>query len=69
MISGQTGSVLFQRAGDCATHQLGWSLAIAGDDGVRDIVVGAPLSLNRAGVRTGLARVLSGTSGATLHTF
>lgn len=72
VISGQTGSVLFQRAGDSSTDQFGWSLAIAGDvdnDGVRDIVVGAPFGLNGAGVRTGLARVLSGTSGATLHTF
>ena len=72
VISGQTGSVLFQRAGDASTDQLGWSLAIAGDvdnDGVRDIIVGAPFGLNGAGIRTGLARVLSGANGATLHTF
>lgn len=71
-ISGQTGTVLFQRAGDSSTDQFGWSVAIAGDvdnDGVRDVIVGAPFALNASNVRTGMARVLSGASGSTLHTF
>lgn len=71
-ISGQTGAILFQRAGDNSTDQFGWSVALAGDvdnDGVRDVIVGAPFALNASNVRTGMARVLSGANGSTLRTF
>ncbi len=71
-ISELTGAVLFQRADDNSTDQFGWSVAIAGDvdnDGVRDVIIGAPFALNGSNVRTGMARVPSGASGSTLRTF
>jgi hypothetical protein len=72
VISGQTGGVLQQKPGDNSNDQFGWSVAITGDvdnDGVRDVIVGAPLAVNGGGVQTGMARVFSGATGANLHTF
>ncbi|MFM7297259.1 MAG: integrin alpha [Planctomycetota bacterium] len=70
-LSGRTGAVLYQRAGDSSLDRFGWSIAFAGDvdgDGVRDVIVGAPFAVNASNVATGMARVLSGASGAVLRT-
>jgi hypothetical protein len=72
VISGRTGGVLQQKAGDNSGDQFGQAVAIGGDvdnDGVRDVIVGAPLAINGGGLQTGMARVFSGATGANLHTF
>ncbi|MCY3000492.1 MAG: integrin alpha [Planctomycetota bacterium] len=72
VISGQTGAVLQQKVGDNSNDQFGSAVAITGDvdnDGVRDVIVGAPFAINGGGVQTGMARVFSGATGANLHSF
>lgn len=66
VLSGATGAVPFTFAGTVAGGYLGWSVAGAGDvngDGLPDVIVGAP------GGPGGTARVISGASGAILHSF
>ena len=65
--SGMSASLLFRFEGDDAEDRLGSSLAGIGDvdgDGVPDFLVGA----SEWGVDQGYARVVSGSSGATVRT-
>ena len=70
VVSGSTGITLWSADGDSAADNFGWSVACAGDadgDGNADVVAGAPLDDNR-GSESGMARILSGATGATVHT-
>lgn len=71
LYSGKTGLPLMTFNGDGAGDSFGRSVGGAGDvnlDGVPDLVVGAHLDDNGAG-DTGSARLISGATLATLHTF
>lgn len=66
--SGRSGALLATIAGDASGDEFGVPLANAGDvdgDGCGDLVVGARLH-DGNGADSGLARVVSGRSGATL---
>lgn len=68
VFSGIDGSVLYQFMGDAIGDELGYSVSGAGDvnqDGVPDILVGAPQGVFQAGY----VRVFSGADGSTLFTF
>ncbi|MBL8800402.1 MAG: FG-GAP repeat protein [Planctomycetes bacterium] len=72
VISGRTGAVLQQKVGDNSFDQFGSAVAIAGDvdnDGVRDVIAGAPQASNFPFGQTGMARAFSGATGATLFTW
>src|SRR5262249_6768022 len=67
--SGKTGNVLWAVNG-AADSKFGKSLAVPGDldgDGQGDIVVGAPQHLDKNGIKTGCATVLSGANHALLY--
>ncbi len=69
VVSGKDQSVLFTLAG-AAGDGLGSAIAAAGDvnlDGMRDIVVGAPLN-DAKGVHSGYAKVISLSSGLPVWT-
>lgn len=71
VFSGATGTALYTFHGDVAGDFLGYTLAGAGDfdhDGFRDVVVGAT-GADIGGENAGLARVVSGKTGAVLATF
>ncbi|MHC5073153.1 MAG: hypothetical protein ACYTGO_21970, partial [Planctomycetota bacterium] len=68
--SGRTGKILYTRDGDAAGDYLGQSVSGIGDvdrDGHDDFVAGASININ--GSQRGYARVYSGKTGGTLHTF
>jgi hypothetical protein len=68
VLSGASGALLLQAAGDSAGDRFGWSLAAAGDldgDGVPDLAVGA-FDDSQPLPGSGSVRVLSLASGATL---
>jgi len=70
VFSGANGYVLRTLHGDAAGHRFGTSLSSAGDvnrDGFEDLIVGSEYVGYAAAV--GIARVLSGKDGTTLHTF
>jgi hypothetical protein len=65
---GDNGNVLHEWRGDAMQDEFGRSVASAGDvddDGVPDVIVGAPQT-NNGGV--GYARIFSGATGLELHT-
>ena len=71
VFSGADGSLLYQRTGDTASDQFGWSVAGAGDvngDGKADFIVGAykddPAG---GGLDAGSAYVFSGADGSLLY--
>lgn len=71
VVSGATGQAIHTFYGDVSTSQFGLSVASAGDvdgDGVGDVIVGMP-GAYAGGFPVGGARVFSGATGATLHTF
>jgi predicted lipoprotein with Yx(FWY)xxD motif len=71
VLSGATGAILHTFDGDGAGDEFGSSVSGAGDvnnDGFDDLIVGAPFDGNN-GNASGSARVLSGATGAILHTF
>ncbi len=71
LYSGATGQPLLGFWGDSTSDLLGWSVAGPGDtdgDGHPDLLVGVRLD-DVAGTNSGSALLLSGASGALLHTF
>ena len=72
VFSGIDGSVLFTFGGDSTLANLGAAVAGAGDvnnDGVPDLIVGAPFGDSPTVMNTGYAKVFSGADGSILHTF
>lgn len=70
VLSGYSRAILLSFNGDSAGDQFGHAVSGCGDfnlDGVVDLLVGAPFDDN-TGVDSGMARVLSGATGATLGT-
>ena len=69
VLSGKTGAVLFTVYGDAAGDRLGSSVdgdADVDHDGRPDIVAGAPLA---GGSDNGMVKVISGRTGAVLHSW
>lgn len=70
IVSGASGATLRDHRGDSAGDHMGWSVGAAGDldgDGVPDVIGGA-IDDDDVGESSGLVRVWSGASGATLRT-
>jgi hypothetical protein len=70
--SGATGALLYTVNGDTRFELFGSAVAGAGDvdgDGRPDLIVGSPGDNNTGLSASGSARVISGATGATLHTF
>lgn len=70
VLSGDDGTVIYQLVGETAMGKFGVSVCGTEDhdgDGTGDIIVGA-IHDNSNGLQAGSARVVSGRSGATLHT-
>lgn len=70
IVSGASGATLREHRGDSAGDHMGWSVGAAGDvdgDGVPDVIGGA-IDDDDVGESSGLVRVWSGASGATLLT-
>jgi len=71
VLSGIDGSILYDFHGHSGGDHFGSSVSGAGDvngDGIPDLIVGAPWDDNN-GVRSGSARVLSGSDGRILYSF
>ena len=71
VLSGSDGSFLYTFDGDSGGIRLGQSVSGAGDvngDGTPDLIVGAFWDYNN-GIKSGSARVLSGSDGSLLFTF
>ena len=71
VVSGRSGAVLWRLDGEAAGDQFGHSVSGAGDvdgDGHADVIVGAPGN-DRAAGSSGMAAVVSGRTGRTLHVF
>lgn len=71
MLSGSHGTVLWERFGLVPHEEFGSVVGTIGDldlDGANDILVGTPKA-DGNGENRGEVRVLSGSSGQTLHTF
>lgn len=71
VISGQTHAAILTKIGDADGDHFGYAVKVCGDvngDGTPDIIVGAP-DATVGGVQTGMARVVSGATSATLFTW
>jgi hypothetical protein len=70
--SGADGSVLLTLAGDAAGDHFGAAVAGIADltgDGIAELLIGAPNGDGPGAVDAGLARLVSGATGATLRNF